>query len=55
MGCGGILATYRLLASRVNGPRPPMITKLKAVYDPNIHQIVWQQDADEALEATEGV
>ena len=53
MGRGGILATYRLLASRVNGPRPPMITRLKAVYDPNIHQIVWQQGADDALEETE--
>jgi hypothetical protein len=50
---GGTDAKYRLLKSKVTGPRPPMITRLKAVYDPNIHQIVWQQDADDALEAME--
>lgn len=49
-GCGGISSQYRLLKSRVTGPRPPMITKLKAVYDPNIHEIVWQQTADDAAE-----
>lgn len=54
MGRGGILTTYRLLTSRIQGPRPPMITRLKAVYDPNIHQIVWQQNADHAIEETEG-
>lgn len=54
-GRGGIQTQYRLLKSRVSGPRPPMITRLKAVYDPNIHEIVWQQNADDALEATEAV
>lgn len=54
-GRGGIASQYRLLKSRVNGPRPPMITRLKAVYDPNIHEIVWQQNADDALEAAEAV
>ncbi|MBL8499582.1 MAG: hypothetical protein JNL77_03195 [Nitrosomonas sp.] len=53
MGAGGIATQYRLLASKVNGPRPPMITRLKAVYDPNIHEIVWQQNADHAIEAME--
>lgn len=53
MGAGGIATQYRLLASKVNGPRPPMITRLKAVYDPNIHEIVWQQNADHAIEALE--
>lgn len=52
-GRGGIATTYRLLRSKITGPRPPMITKLKAVYDPNTHAIVWQQGPDEALEATE--
>lgn len=50
----GIQTEYRLLKSRVNGPRPPMITSLKAVYDPNIHEIVWQQNEDDALEEMEG-
>lgn len=54
-GRGGIAAQYRLLMSRVRGPRPPMITRLKAVYDPNIHEIVWQQDEDDALEELEAV
>ncbi|MBL8500659.1 MAG: hypothetical protein JNL77_08790 [Nitrosomonas sp.] len=53
VGAGGIGTQYRLLTSRVNGPRPPMITRLKAVYDPNIHEIVWQQNADHAIEALE--
>lgn len=52
-GGGGIATQYRLLASRVKGPRPPMITRLKAVYDPNIHEIVWQQNVDHAIEAME--
>lgn len=32
-------------------PRAPMITRLKAVYDPNVHAIVWAETADDALEA----
>lgn len=53
IGAGGISTQYRLLSSKVNGPRPPMIMRLKAVYDPNIHEIVWQQNADHAIEALE--
>lgn len=51
----GLQTEYRLLKSRVRGPRPPMITRLKAVYDPNIHEIVWQQNEDDALEEMDGV
>lgn len=54
-GCGGIQSRYRLLRSKISGPRPPMITRIKAVYDPNVHQIVWQQTADDALESAEAV
>jgi len=54
-GRGGIATQYRLLMSKVNGPRPPMITRLKAVYDPNIHAFTWQQNADEVLEELEGI
>jgi len=50
---GSIQAEYRLLKSKVHGPRPPMITRAKVVYDPNIHQIVVVQDADEVLEVLE--
>ena len=49
-----IQTQYRLVRSLVHGPRPPMITRLKAIYDPNIHRIVWQEGADEALEMAEG-
>lgn len=51
----GVQMQYRLLKSRVQGPRPPHVTRLKAVYDPNIHQIVWQQNADDALEESERI
>lgn len=54
-GFGGIAAKFRLVKSKIHGPRPPMITRIKAVYDPNIHEIVWQQNADDALEAAEAV
>lgn len=50
----GVQMQYRLMRSRVQGPRPPHVTRLKAVYDPNIHAIVWQQNADDALEESEG-
>jgi len=49
-GRGGVESQYRLLRSKISGPRPPMITRLKAVYDPNTHDIVWQQTADDAAE-----
>lgn len=49
VGKVGIQAEYRLVRSKVHGPRPPMITRLKAVYDPNIHQIVWHDDEDEVI------
>jgi hypothetical protein len=32
-------------------PRAPMVTRLKALYDPNVHEIVWAETADDALEA----
>lgn len=49
-GKGGVLTTYRLLRSRITGPRPPMITRLKSVYDPNTNKLVWQQDPQEVLD-----
>lgn len=46
---GSAASTYRTVKSRITGPRAPMITRLKAVYDPNMHQIVWSEGADEAV------
>lgn len=37
-GVGG----YRLV--RYTGPQPPMIQRIKAVYDPNLKQVVWSQE-----------
>lgn len=50
-GRGGRAAIYRVAAEHQDKPRAPMITRLKAVYDPNVHQIVWAEGADDAAEA----
>lgn len=53
IGKGGVLTMWRTVRSLVHGPRAPMITRLKAVYDPNVHRIVWSEGADEAVEASD--
>jgi len=40
----GSLAVYRLV--KKTGPRPPMIQRLKTVFDPNLGQIVWHEEVD---------
>jgi len=52
-GRGGIATTWAVGAAHRTKPRAPMITRLHAVYDPNIHQIVWAEGADEAADAVE--
>ena len=37
----GLQARYRLLSSRYSGPRPPMVQRVKQVYDPNTRKVVW--------------
>lgn len=37
----GALARYRLLPSRNTGPKPPMVQRVKQVFDPNLGQVVW--------------
>lgn len=44
-GRGGIQARYRL--SRDTGPKPPMIQKTHAVFDPNLGEIVWVRPVTE--------
>ncbi|MEJ1381371.1 MAG: hypothetical protein RPT95_10460 [Candidatus Sedimenticola sp. (ex Thyasira tokunagai)] len=39
---GGGLARYRLLPSKYTGPKPPMIQRIKQVYDPNLGEVVWR-------------
>lgn len=43
---GAIQARYRLKRGKYTGPRPPMIQRTKALYDPNLGMIVWQQEAE---------
>lgn len=50
-GRGGTPATYRVAIAHRDKPRAPMITRLKAIYDPNTHQIVWAEGADAAAES----
>lgn len=52
-GKGGIATVWVVGAEHRRKPRAPMITRLRAVYDPNIHQIVWAEGADEAADAVE--
>lgn len=40
-GKGGIQARYRLKPGRNTGPRPPMVCRTRAVYDPNEGKVVW--------------
>lgn len=54
-GKGGVASVYCTVKSRITGPRAPMITRLKAVYDPNLHQVVWMEGADEAVEEMDHV
>lgn len=49
-GNGGTPTLYQTVKARITGPRAPMITKLKAVYDPNLHEVVWTQGADDAIQ-----
>jgi hypothetical protein len=37
---------YRLLPSRITGPRPPQIQRVKQVYDPNTRTVVWTGGAE---------
>jgi hypothetical protein len=41
------LARYRFNSSKNTGPRPPMVQRLKTVYDPNLGRIVWHPEVDE--------
>jgi hypothetical protein len=38
---GGSLARYWLLPQKYTGPRPPMIQRVKQVYDQNLKKVVW--------------
>lgn len=50
-GKGGVATVWTVAPEHRLKPRAPMITRLKTVYDPNTHQIVWAEGADEAADA----
>ncbi|WP_089084348.1 hypothetical protein [Aquitalea magnusonii] len=45
-GNGHKASRFRFNPARNTGPRPPMIQRTKAVYDPNLGQVVWQEEPD---------
>jgi hypothetical protein len=45
-GTSRLPARFRFNPARNTGPRPPMIQRTKAVYDPNLGQVVWQEEPD---------
>lgn len=40
------LTCYRLLQSRYSGPKPPMVQRVRQVYDPNTRTVVWTGGAE---------
>ena len=44
-GKGGVQARYRLISN--TGPRPPMVQRTDAMYDPNLGQVVWIKPVNE--------
>lgn len=39
-----VASVYRFVRSRDTGPLPPMVQRLKSVFDPNLNQVVWQEE-----------
>lgn len=44
----GKLARYRLIISKFSGPKPPVIQRIKQVFDPNAGKVVWKGGTDDA-------
>lgn len=44
-GRGGIPARYRLVSD--TGPKPPMVTRVNGIYDPNLGQLIWIEPVTE--------
>ncbi|KMQ74033.1 hypothetical protein [Marinobacter subterrani] len=45
-GGPGQAARYRLFPSRYTGPLPPMVQRIKQVFDPNVGRVVWPKEDD---------
>lgn len=48
----GRLARYRLVPARYTGPKPPMIQRIKQIFDPNLGEVVWSPVSEEACKWT---
>ncbi|VVE59861.1 hypothetical protein PCA31118_00040 [Pandoraea captiosa] len=46
-GKGGIPSRYRLAPGKYTGPRPPMVQRTKALYDPNLGKVVWHEEIND--------
>ncbi|WP_035061224.1 hypothetical protein [Andreprevotia chitinilytica] len=44
---GPAAGRYALTPSRYTGPRPPIVQRTQAVYDPNEGRVVWQEGVNE--------
>lgn len=44
-GRGGVPARYRLVSD--TGPKPPMVTRVNGIYDPNLGQLIWIEPVTE--------
>lgn len=43
---GGGLTRYKLLPSMNTGPKPPMVQRIKQVFDPNLNMVMWPKDGE---------
>lgn len=52
-GVGSLATVWRCARAHRQKPLAPMVTRLKAVYDPNVGAIVWQEGASAAADKVE--
>lgn len=44
---GGPLTLYRFVKARYTGPKPPMIQRVRQLFDPNLGVVVWPKEGDQ--------
>ena len=42
----GGLSRYRLLPSMYTGPKPPMVQRIKQIFDANLNKVMWPRDGE---------
>ena len=43
---GGGIARYKLMPHMNTGPKPPMVQRIKQVFDPNLNKVVWPKEGN---------